>query len=111
MSGDRVAYKKSREEMNNDSMSAGHTAATMRDLAAPGSRDTPGRVILEACALHKSYRTGAAQLVVLAAVDLKLVEGEMVAIMAPSGAGKSTLLHLLAALATPTSRTVYFDSK
>jgi lipoprotein-releasing system ATP-binding protein len=110
MSGDRVAYKKN-SEMDNDSMSAGHTAATMRDLAAPGSRDTPGRVILEACALHKSYRTGAAQLVVLAAVDLKLVEGEMVAIMAPSGAGKSTLLHLLAALDTPTSGTVYFDSK
>ena len=32
-------------------------------------------------------------------------------IVAPSGAGKSTLLHLLAALDTPTSGTVYFDAQ
>src|SRR2546428_5510365 len=40
-----------------------------------------------------------------------LRQGEMIAIVAPSGAGKSTLLHLLAALDTPTSGKVYFDSK
>jgi len=44
-------------------------------------------------------------------VNLKLREGEMVAVVAPSGAGKSTLLHLLAALDTPTSGTVYFRNK
>jgi len=44
-------------------------------------------------------------------VNLSLTRGEMVAIVAPSGAGKSTLLHVLAALDTPTSGKVYFDSK
>jgi lipoprotein-releasing system ATP-binding protein len=92
-------------------MSTGHTAATLQNFDRRKIAQMPGRVILEARGLRKSYRAGAAQLVVLAAVDLELVAGEMVAIMAPSGAGKSTLLHLLAALDTPTSGTVYFDAK
>jgi len=45
---------------------------------------------------------------VLCGANLQLREGEMVAVVAPSGAGKSTLLHLLAALDTPSSGTVYF---
>jgi len=68
-------------------------------------------VILEARALQKSYGRGEKSLSILADVNLSLLEGEMVAIVAPSGAGKSTLLHLLAALDTPTSGTVYFASK
>ena len=68
-------------------------------------------MILEARALQKSYGRGEKSLSILADVNLSLLEGEMVAIVAPSGAGKSTLLHLLAALDTPTSGTVYFASK
>jgi lipoprotein-releasing system ATP-binding protein len=66
--------------------------------------------ILEARRLSKSYATGQKILQVLCGVELKLREGEMVAVVAPSGAGKSTLLHLLAALDTPTSGTVYFQN-
>jgi len=68
-------------------------------------------VVLEARSLRKVYGTGAAEVTVLAGVDLAVAEGEMVAIVGPSGAGKSTLLHLLAALDMPTSGTVYFDAK
>ena len=67
--------------------------------------------ILEARGLKKTYGAREKNLEVLAEVNLKLREGEMVAVVAPSGAGKSTLLHLLAALDTPTSGTVYFKNK
>ncbi len=89
-------------------------------MATPVARETPGDearhggapgVVLEARGLRKVYRSGHAELTVLAGVDLKVTEGEMVAIVGPSGAGKSTLLHLLAALDTPTSGTVYFGAK
>jgi lipoprotein-releasing system ATP-binding protein len=66
---------------------------------------------LEGRNLKKTYGSGKKSIAVLLDANLSLQPGEMVAIVAPSGAGKSTLLHLLAALDTPTSGTVYFDSK
>jgi lipoprotein-releasing system ATP-binding protein len=68
-------------------------------------------VVLETRELRKSYGSGEKSLPVLVNASLILRQGEMVAIVAPSGAGKSTLLHLLAALDTPTSGTVYFATK
>src|ERR1700674_4078960 len=67
--------------------------------------------VLETRNLRKTYRSGEKSLPVLVNANLILRRGEMVAIVAPSGAGKSTLLHLLAALDTPTSGTVYFATK
>jgi lipoprotein-releasing system ATP-binding protein len=72
---------------------------------------TTEEAILEARGLKKTYGAREKNLEVLVDVNLKLREGEMVAVVAPSGAGKSTLLHLLAALDTPTSGTVYFKNK
>src|SRR5579862_6330557 len=68
-------------------------------------------VVMEARSLKKVYGRGEKNLPVLLDANLSLRKGEMVAIVAPSGAGKSTLLHLLAALDTPTSGTVYFANK
>src|ERR1700757_680152 len=68
-------------------------------------------VVLEGRGLKKTYGRREKNLEVLTDANVRLREGEMVAIVAPSGAGKSTLLHLLAALDTPTSGTVYFANK
>src|SRR5215469_12775428 len=79
-----------------------------RDESPAASQDV---VVMEARGLKKSYGSGAQSLQVLCDATLSLRRGEMVAVVAPSGAGKSTLLHLLAALDTPTSGTVYFATK
>src|ERR1700682_5110913 len=67
-----------------------------------------GALVLGGGRFGEIYGTGARTLPVLVDANLALRKGEMVAVVAPSGAGKSTLLHLLAALDTPTSGTVYF---
>lgn len=64
--------------------------------------------ILRAEGVRKSFRSGSQEITPLEGIDLSIESGEMVAIVGPSGAGKSTMLHLLAALDTPTSGTVYF---
>ncbi|MGA7916068.1 MAG: ABC transporter ATP-binding protein [Candidatus Acidiferrales bacterium] len=73
------------------------------DGVAPGAAE-----IVRGEALRKTFRSGAQEITPLDGVDFAVARGEMIAIVGPSGAGKSTLLHLLAALDTPTSGTVYF---
>jgi lipoprotein-releasing system ATP-binding protein len=82
---------------------------TMQNASVTTAR--AAAVVLEARGLKKNYGSGAQSLQILVDANLSLQRGEMVAIVAPSGAGKSTLLHLLAALDTPTSGTVYFATK
>ena len=83
----------------------GATVAPDEHAASEGA--TPGGVLLEARSLRKVYEAGASSITVLDGINLSLSQAEMVAIVGPSGSGKSTLLHLLAALDTPTSGTVF----
>lgn len=64
-------------------------------------------IAARATGLSKHYGSGSAEVVALDGVDFDVVNGEFTAIMGPSGSGKSTLMHLLAALDSPTSGTVF----
>lgn len=58
-----------------------------------------------------SYDLDYGRLDVLAGVDLKIANGETIAIVGPSGSGKTTLLVLLAGLEQPASGTVRLDGR
>jgi putative ABC transport system ATP-binding protein len=61
----------------------------------------PPTPVLELIDVAKEYR-GEPPVVALAGVDLRIDQGELVAIVGPSGSGKSTLLHVIGTLERPT---------
>lgn len=65
---------------------------------APPADTSPAAPLLVAQGLHKAYRRGERDVVVLRGANLTLRAGEMVSVVGASGAGKSTLLHVLGTL-------------
>lgn len=63
--------------------------------------------IIELRSVTKVFGSGAAAVHALAGVDLKIDEGEFIAIMGPSGSGKSTAMNIIGCLDTPTSGDYY----
>ncbi len=59
--------------------------------------------MIELGGINKVYGKSEASSTVLKDVNLKIKEGEFVAIMGPSGSGKSTLLNILGTLDVPSS--------
>jgi ABC-type glutathione transport system ATPase component len=65
----------------------------------------------ELSGVTKDYKKGRATVHALAGVDLRISDGEWLAIQGPTGHGKTTLLQVLGGLDRPTSGVVDFDGQ
>jgi len=57
--------------------------------------------IIDLEGVRKTYRTGSVEFEALRGIDVRIDEGEYVAVIGPSGSGKSTLMNLLGCLDLP----------
>src|SRR5580692_11995577 len=86
-------------------------AETRTSVNTSASSAMHAGALIETRDLRKTYGAGATEITVLSGISVSVEAGKLIAVVGPSGAGKSTFLHLLAALDTPTSGTVYFEGK
>ena len=69
------------------------------------------KLILETNNLKKSFNHVNGPITLFNNLNLKLKEGELVALVGPSGSGKSSLLHLLALLDEPSNGKIKINSE
>jgi putative ABC transport system ATP-binding protein len=70
---------------------------------------TKRKTIIEINHLKKDYHVGEVVVHALRGVNMKIEEGEFVAVMGVSGSGKSTMLNILGCLDTPTKGDYFLD--
>ena len=69
----------------------------------------PRKYAIETHDLWKTYKTVYEEVHALQGIDLKIKNGEMVAVVGPSGCGKSTLLNMIGALDRPSKGRILID--
>lgn len=95
-------YKNQHKQINQDkSVEQNYKAA------GDSARDNAGRCIVELQKVSYSYVNGNETFQALSDADLKIYEGQVVAVIGQTGSGKSTLLQLINKLMVPQSGKVY----
>ena len=69
------------------------------------------KILLETTNLKKSFEHVNGRITLFENINLKIQEGDLVALVGPSGSGKSSLLHLLALLDEPTKGDIILNKK
>ncbi|MBN2645641.1 MAG: ABC transporter ATP-binding protein [Desulfuromonadaceae bacterium] len=69
------------------------------------------QILLQACGISKTFHTAHGPVDVLHELDLRIEQGERIAIVGASGSGKTTLMHILGTLDRPTTGRCLFQGR
>jgi putative ABC transport system ATP-binding protein len=69
------------------------------------------KIIIEIKNLKKIYQQGKINVEALKGIDLKLTEGDFIAVAGPSGSGKTTLMNIVGLIDTATEGSILIDGR